>query len=391
MWVHSAQISAELLRAGLLARAGPLPLLRRALLVRAGELPLLRDAPVERPLDRVFVWAIGPTSLVYLPHCNFSLRCTKRLTQLTDFQPCRKRVPKRAIQSARSITARTSSSVRAPGVFAAMSPRWATPSMIRGRSASVTPSSPRRVHAWRAAASALDVCRRAPRRGGRSPRRARLHEPHEVRQHHRVRLRVRRAGNAHDRLADGVVDGEAGDAAGVAGQQRAERERRCGRGSPGVEALGDQLRRAQRRLLGDRVRQRRVERLDRVRERVHRARGEVGHRLGGHQRRVGDHERRAARAATRRRRPACGGRASSRRPTASSGSRRTAARPRRAIAFAASITRPPPSATSGRPPTPSRTAAAASGTGPAGTSQHDRRRPRERRRRGGRAPVVSSA
>ena len=76
--VRVGALRGELLRGELLPRDGELPLLRRAL-VRAGELPLLRDAPVERPLDRVFVWAIS-THLPRLPaQLHFVLRLYGRV------------------------------------------------------------------------------------------------------------------------------------------------------------------------------------------------------------------------------------------------------------------------------------------------------------------------
>ena len=48
------------------------------------------------------------------------------------------------------------------------------------------------------------------------------HEPRAVRQHHRVRLRMRRPREAHQRLAHGVVDGDAGGSRCVSGEDRAE-------------------------------------------------------------------------------------------------------------------------------------------------------------------------
>ena len=72
-------------------------------------------------------------------------------------------------------------------------------------------------------------------------RRARAHQVDEVRQHHGVGGCVRRAGDAHDRLADGVVHREAGDPRGVTGEDRAQRER-FAVGQLGLDALGQQAR-----------------------------------------------------------------------------------------------------------------------------------------------------
>ena len=77
----------------------------------------------------------------------------------------------------------------------------------------------------------------APARPAR-PARGR-HQAREVRQHHRVRLRVGRAGRAHEHLAGGVVHGEAGHPRGPAAQERAERHllgRRIGRARRGSAA-----------------------------------------------------------------------------------------------------------------------------------------------------------
>ena len=187
-----------------------------------------------------------------------------------------------------------------------------------------------------------------------------------VRQHHRVRLRVRRAEDAHRRLADGVVHGEAGAAHRVAGEDRGQRQVGAPRlvvAEPGLE----QLDRAQRRHRGHRAPHRAVERLDRVRERVHRAGGEVGHRLRGHQPRLGHDERRPhegelvdagghpMEARHRRAR-----RASSGSPPPAARRRRRSPSPRRSRA------RRRTRRAASRPPR-SRTAAAASGTGPDGT------------------------
>ena len=171
------------------------------------------------------------------------------------------------------------------------------------------PASARR--ARRSTASAAAPCARrapsaAPSRSIAS-RRARLHEAHEVRQHHRVGLGVRRARTSA--RSSGRRRGA------PRSRRRRWRSRPAARRAPAPggraprraspSAISSAARSAA--MLGDRVGQRRVERLDRVRERVHRARGELRHRLRGHQAGVGDHERRAHEPRTRRRRPACGG------------------------------------------------------------------------------------
>ena len=116
-----------------------------------------------------------------------------------------------------------------------------------------------------------------------------------------------------------------------------------------VERRGDQLRTAQRRQRGDGVGERHVERLGAVAERVHRAGAQAAVVQRGHLERVGDHQLRPhADAAHSTSRPAgrrwivrhLGAR------RAWSASRRRVRRARAAIAFAVSITRPPPSATS---------------------------------------------
>ena len=336
-----------------------------------------------------------PTSLVYLPQLHFCLRCRNAFTRHDDFEPRRKRVPKAAARrSERAFDHRAELVVgRSARCVAAMSPRCATASMMRGQIGSVTPSSPSASHAGAGGDQPADVSRpSASTKHARSRWRARLHDAHEVRQHDRVGLRVRRPADAHDRLADGVVDGEAGLPDGIAGEQRSQRERRRGpaRSAPSPSAISS--RRPQRRQLGDRVGERRVERLDRVRERVHRARRQVRHRLRRPSAPGRRSRARAARAGTRRRPPACGGRASSRRRRAWSGPpppRRPSAPP---IAFAASITRPPPSATSGRPSTRVAHGRRRLRHPPAGTSSTTSRSLDQRRRRAlPRARVVSSA
>ena len=58
------------------------------------------------------------------------------------------------------------------------------------------------------------------------------HHAREVRQHHRVRLGVRRAGGAHEQLAGGVVHREAGHPRRPAAEQRAERQLVATRSAP---------------------------------------------------------------------------------------------------------------------------------------------------------------
>ena len=127
-----------------------------------------------------------------------------------------------------------------------------------------------------------------------------------MRQHHRVRLRVRRAGHPHDRLADGVVHGEAGEPDGVAGQHRAERQRRAVR-RLGAEAAGDQLGRPQRRH-ARRPGSPAACRAPRSRARARSSRSRRGPASAATPSAPGRRSRApAAPAGTRRRRPACGG------------------------------------------------------------------------------------
>ena len=112
--------------------------------------------------------------------------------------------------------------------------------------------------------------------------RARLHQPHRVREDHRVRGRVGHPGDADGGLGDDVVHPVARDAHRVAGEEGAERQLGAVRVVRG-ESARDQLRCAQRREVCNGVAELDVERLDRVRERVHRARRERRHRLRGHQ------------------------------------------------------------------------------------------------------------
>ena len=161
---------------------------------------------------------------------------------------------------------------------------------------------------------------------------------------------------AHERLADDVVEANAPSRA---RRRRGSSRARARRGSRsarvGVERLGDQLRAAQRRQLGDRVGERRVERVGAVGERVHRARPQPLLGQADHQRRIGEHDRGAHQPA----RPPPRGRSGSRwirvisAPERVVGSAATRPPLTAAIAFATSITRPPPSATRSRSPTSS--------------------------------------
>ena len=107
-----------------------------------------------------------------------------------------------------------------------------------------------------------------------------------MRKHHGVGWGMRAPGDAHDRLAHGVMHGEAGRAGRVARQDRTEPK--CA--GADREPESDLRDRAQRRILGDRVRKRCVERFDRMCERVDRAGRESRHRLRGHQPRLRDHQ-----------------------------------------------------------------------------------------------------
>ena len=175
---------------------------------------------------------------------------------------------------------------------------------------------------------------------------------HEVRQHHGVRLRVRRAAHAHDRLAHGVVHGEAGQPDRVARQQRRRARAPRGRAPRLGEALGDQLPRPAAppsRRPGSRA----ACRAPRPRARARSSRSRPGRASAARPSAPESAITSAGRTSLNASTPAgirwkgvisapesVVGIAATRRPSAPP------------IALAASITRPPPSATSGRPSTP---------------------------------------
>ena len=157
---------------------------------------------------------------------------------------------------------------------------------------------------------------------------AQLHDPHEVRQHDRVRLGVRGAAHPHDRLADGVMHREAGEPARVARQERAQRQRRAGRPPPRQARPRSARRRAAPPSWrpGSSAACRAPRPRARARSwRSPRGRASAGMPSGP----ARPAPARDASAGTRRHPRACGGRRSSRRPTASSGSPRSAGRRRR--------------------------------------------------------------
>ena len=150
------------------------------------------------------------------------------------------------------------------------------------------------------------------------------------------------------------------------GRARRGRARRAGWSS--AAAISSAPRRADQRR--DRVGERRVERVGAVGERVHRAGPQAAVVEGGHLERVGDHQGGADEVRAPRARGPAGSRwmAVISAPDSVVGIAQTRPPRTAAIAFAVSITRPPPSATRVGLRTESMIAAAASGTGPRGTS-----------------------
>ena len=120
------------------------------------------------------------------------------------------------------------------------------------------------------------------------------HEGHRPGQDRGVRLRVGAAADPDQRLADHVVDGEHRRS-----RSRSRRGSSRGPAQPRSRSLGswssergDQLGAAQGRHPGDRVGERRVERIGAVGEGVHRAGPQLRLGLAGHRVGIGDHQRR---------------------------------------------------------------------------------------------------
>ena len=187
-----------------------------------------------------------------------------------------------------------------------------------------------------------------PRPALRSPRRAGAHRRHRPREHRRVGLGVGKAQHLDQRLADHVVKGETGRVERVAAEQRPQRERR---GVALVRAAGRARRRSARRRgapPGSRpgwpAACRATPPRGRARSSPWRGAALVER---GHHPRVGEHQPRAARVTA----PRAVARRQAVEEVISAPERVVGIAPTRpprtaAIAFAASITRPPPSATS---------------------------------------------
>jgi Glycosyl transferase family 2 len=144
----------------------------------------------------------------------------------------------------------------------------------------------------RSSDATAELARRAGelRHLGADPREQRIDR---VREDRRVRLSMRDPQLADEALTDHVVKAEQRRVDRVAAEDRPEREHRRVALIPfGVQRLGDQPRAAEGRHLGDRVGERRVQRVGAVSEGVHRRRAQPLLGQGDHQRRVGeDHVR----------------------------------------------------------------------------------------------------
>ena len=242
-----------------------------------------------------------------------------------------------------------------------------TAAATRGRCSSPTPSVARRVWPERAEsfaarpAAAVGSPSGSPRARARlahHARHARGHQAREMRQHHRVRLRVRRAGRSHQQLAGRVVHGEAGHPGRPAAQERAERH-----------VLADDRPRAAQRRAPPRPGWRAACRAPPSRARARSSRWPTA-RARAAMPSVADRPPRATASPSARPplRPGVRWKGVSSAPDSVVGIAATGAPVTPPIALAVSITRPPPSATSGPSPASARSAAEISSTSPGGTS-----------------------
>ena len=241
-----------------------------------------------------------------------------------------------------------------------------TAAATRGRCSSSTPSVARRVWPERAESFAARPAAAPGSPSGSPSARANSpmtpgtppgHHPGEVRQHHRVRLRVRRAGGAHEELAGRVVHREARHAGCPAAQERAQRHLLGGR-SPRPRAERPPPRPGSPAAC----------RAPPSRARARSSRSPTA-RVPAARPSAADRRSRATASpcAPPRRRPGVRWKGVSSAPDSVVGMAATGAPVTPPIALAVSITRPPPSATSGRLPASGRSEAESSSTRPAGT------------------------